>query len=197
MASIVTNKKAESFSLSYKLEQVQNYSGAIKAISPLAYDDDYVVNLRLGYLYYLSGKYANAVKHYRLSHRLFPSAITPLLGLMNISIARKRYSEIEKYGYQIIKNDRHNYYANLKLNYAYLMQEKYDIAKENITKMLILYPEDVSTLLQLARYYIAKKNFQKMKNIYSKVLLLDPLNLEAKYYYNYKSAQTLKAKAHE
>ena len=55
---------------SYNYEKIQNYSDAINALMPVynEFPNTYTVNLRLGWLYYLSTNYANAIK---AQHTLF------------------------------------------------------------------------------------------------------------------------------
>jgi tetratricopeptide (TPR) repeat protein len=52
------------YTRSYLYEKTQDYKDAIKALMFVykTYPEGYTINLRLGWLYYLSGKYANSEK---------------------------------------------------------------------------------------------------------------------------------------
>jgi len=62
---------------SYSYEKTQNYADAIKVITPVitAYPQGYTVNLRLGWLYYLGGNYANSKTYYQAAMKIAPASI--------------------------------------------------------------------------------------------------------------------------
>ena len=169
---------------SYKYEKTQNYTDAIKVIKIVSihYADTYTVNLRLGHLYLMAKKYANSMAHYKKAAKALPEALSPLLGQMSVEIAKRNYSTAETKGFNIIKNDLYNYYGNLKLSYVLMMQGKYDSSQKIIFKMLSKYPEDTSFLVQSAQVYTKKKSYALAIEVYRNVLVLDPENVQAKYY---------------
>jgi len=171
---------------SYQYEKTQNYKDAIKAIGVvgLHYPKTYTVNLRLGYLYLQNGQYANALKHYKIAHDVLPDAVSPLLGKMNVSIATKDYNTAEQAGYLIIKDDLYNYYGNLNLAFIFIQQKKLDTAEKIVLKMLGKYPEDVSFLSQYAEVQVKREDFNAATEIYSNILVLDPENVSANYYFS-------------
>jgi len=171
---------------SYQYEKTQSYSDAIKAISVvgLHYPKTYTVSLRLGYLHYQSGQYANALKYYTAAHAALPNAIPPLLGKMNVKIATKAYDAAEQAGYLIIKADLYNYYANLKLAYIFIQQKKLETAEKIALKMLGYYPEDVAFLSQYAEIKLKQGDFSAATELYGNILVLDPENIAANYYFS-------------
>ena len=72
----------EAYHKSYRYEKAQNYTDAIKALAPVvtAYPAGYTVNLRLGWLNYLTGGYATARKHYEAAIKTAPDSIEAKLG---------------------------------------------------------------------------------------------------------------------
>jgi len=176
---------------SYQYEKTQNYQDAIKAIGVvrLHYPKTYTVNLRLGYLYLQNGQYANALKHYKIAHEVLPDAVSPLLGKMNVSIATKDYNTAEQVGYLIIKDDLYNYYANLNLAYVFIQQKKLDTAEKIVLKMLGKYPEDVAFLTQYAEIQVKREDFSAATELYSNILVLDPENVGANYYFSVRDAK--------
>ncbi len=167
---------------SYRYEKLQNYEMAIKALMPVykEYPKGYTVNLRLGWLYYLWGKYRNSIEHYQIAMEVAPYSVEARLGYMLPLLAQGRYAEVEKVAYQILKTDYYNYYANLRLAYALRMQKKYDLASEVARKMLVLYPTDVQFLVELALDYIGMGQKDKGYSILWDVLILQPDNETAK-----------------
>ena len=61
------------YSKSYTYEKTQNYNDSIKALKLVLmhYPETYTVNLRLGYLFLLNKKFANAEKHYHKAQKIF------------------------------------------------------------------------------------------------------------------------------
>ncbi len=185
-AQMDTESINKAYQQSYQYEKTQNYTDAIKAISVVAmhYPKAYTPNLRMGYLYYKSGHYANAIKHYEIAHQALKEAITPLLGMMSVNISTQNYDEVERAGFQILKVDLYNYYANLKLGYVFLQQKKLKAAEKTILKMLAKYPEDVAFLTQYAQLLSAQENHAGAAGVYQSILILDPENVAAKYYFS-------------
>lgn len=177
---------------SYRYEKTENYADAIKSLSLVAkhYPNAYTVNLRLGYLYYLQGQFANAVSHYKQAQRAVPEAFNPVLGLMNVALAQAKYDEAERLGLLLIKTDYYHYYANLKLTEVMIQTKKWDEAEKLVFKMLAKYPADVSLLTQYARISAAKGNMDLAADTYANILILDPENISANYFFSLPASQS-------
>ena len=173
------------YRLSYQYEKTQNYIDAIKALQIVAYNypKTYTVNLRLGYLFLNSLKYANSTSHYKIATTAIPTSISAKLGLMSIAIAKMNYEEAETIGFKILKIDIFNYYANLKISYSLMMQNKYDSSHKIVSKMLALYPEDILFLQQLGQIYAKQKIDSAAQEVFSNLLILDPENVQAKMFF--------------
>ena len=171
-----------SYSKSYSYERVGDYNNAINSLSPLykKTPDDYILNLRFGYLYYLQGNFSNAKFHYLAAKKISPNAFSPQLGMMRISNIKEEFDNSEALGYSIIKNDLYNYYANLYLSYALRKNKKFDASAEIDKKMLDVYPDDTTFLLEYGLLKFQQKNYKKTKEILSLLLILEPENVSAK-----------------
>ncbi len=182
IAELTYEEIKKAYESSYRYEAVQNYEKAIHSLMPVynEYPNGYTVNLRLGWLYYLWGKYRNSLEHYRKAMEVLPYSVEAKLGYMLPLMAQGKFSEVEKVAYQILQMDYYNYYANLRLAYALRMQKKYKLALEVCNKMLAVYPTDVSFLVELALAHIGLGNKDKAKLILGDVLILDPDNATAK-----------------
>lgn len=174
--------KETSFYKSYGYERVGDYQNAINSLISLYKKDheDYVLNLRLGYLYYLQGSFANAKFHYLAAKKISPNALSPQLGMMRISNVKENFDDTEVLGYEVIKKDLYNYYANLYLSYALRQNHKYENAAEIDKKMLDVYPDDTTFLLEYGLLKFQQKDYSKTKEILSLLLVLEPENVSAK-----------------
>lgn len=168
---------------SYNYEKTSNYKDAIRTLLSVykSESDSYIINLRLGWLYYLEGRYANSISFYKKASKIAPEAIEPLLGISLPLIAQGHFNEVETLMYEVIKKDFYNYFGNLRLAIALRHQRKYGQAQKVIEKMLRLYPSDINFLLELGLVEKSRGNVKRAKDIFKRVLLLDPLNRVAKY----------------
>ena len=80
LASDDSQRQAK-FALSYGLEARRDLRGAIRAIEDLE-EDDYLVELRLGWLNYRNEAFKTSADHYSRAARLALGAVEPLLGMM-------------------------------------------------------------------------------------------------------------------
>lgn len=165
-------------------EGLQKYDDAIKAILPVQrkFPNTYTVNLRLGWLNYLAGHYANAIAAYRKAIKAMPDAAEPRLGLMLPLLAQKKYTEVEAIATKILHTDLFNYLANLRLMIALSAQHKFEAARSVGHRMLALYPADTTFLQALASTEAAAGNTQKAISLYYAVYTLDPNNVTARRY---------------
>ncbi|GAB6074781.1 tetratricopeptide repeat protein [Nautilia lithotrophica] len=168
---------------SYNYEKMGDYKDAIKVLIPVynKYPNGYTLNLRLGWLFYLSKKYQNALDHYKKASLVAPYSIEAKLGIMRTYLAAGDYDNALKVGDVILKMDYYNYYGNYYEITALMYKKQYDTALSLTNKMLSLYPTSILFLVKLGEiYYVKDKN--KAKRIFEDVLILDPNNITAKEY---------------
>ena len=168
----------EAFARSYEQEYAKNYRQAIQTLEPLLdrADQRYLVSLRLGWLYYLSADYDNAVRYYRAAIQAAPGATESRVGFLLPLLAQQRYDEAEKEARQVLDLDSANYYANLRLAYALRLQGKLAEAERVAKKMLTLQPTDVSLLSELALVYVAQDRKSEAREAFEQILTLSPTN---------------------
>ncbi|MDF1876331.1 hypothetical protein JHD47_00690 [Sulfurimonas sp. SAG-AH-194-L11] len=177
-ASEEYNSIKKSYLSSYNYEQMGKYSEAIKVLAPLhlKYPKGYTLNLRFGWLFFLDKKYNDAQKHYKIAALSKPYAIEPRLGLIRVDLATASYTKAEQVAQELLKVDYYNYYANIYITQALIAQKKYDIAYSVVSKMLAIYPTDVSFLELLALVY-EKTQSPYLEEVYEDILILDPNNV--------------------
>ena len=168
---------------SYNYEKMGDYKDAIKVLIPVynKYPNGYTLNLRLGWLFFLSKKYNNALIHYKKASLAVPYSIEAKLGMMRVYLACGDYDSALKIGNAVLKTDYYNYYGNYYEILSLTAKKRYDEALSLINKMLSLYPTSVMYLVELGKIYYVKDR-QKAKKIFEDVLILDPNNITAKKY---------------
>ncbi len=166
---------------SYNYEKMGDYEDAIKSLMPVLekYPKSYTPNLRLGWLYYLSGKYKNALYHYQKAVVAIKSAVLPRLGIAYIYLLQSRFKEALSICNDILTTDYYNYYANLYAAKALLGKGDLDNCEAISLKMLALYPTDVKFLEVLGELYIKRGRIEEAKKVFEDILILDPKNLKA------------------
>ncbi|CAK0771662.1 Tetratricopeptide repeat protein [Azospirillaceae bacterium] len=182
--ALTQDEVRQAYYRSYTYERMASYEDAIKALIPVfdAYPEGYTVNLRLGWLYYLRGNYANAIEHYRKAGRLSPLSLEARLGLLNPLIAQDRVQEAIDLSRQILEIDRYNYTANLRMVTLLRRQGKRDIAERLCLDVLAVYPADVLFLAELGQIKADLNQTSSATAIFNDVLTLDPENIVAKRY---------------
>jgi len=106
----------------------------------------FLANLRAAWLYYLKQDYQNATSHYNEAERLQPTAINPLLGLMNVGEARGNAAEIQKAAENVLHLDPLNYRAQMASAYQYYTAKNYAVAFAGYRRVLTYYPDDMTAL---------------------------------------------------
>lgn len=165
---------------SYRYEKMQDYKDAVKSLQPLLSinPNNYTLNLRLGWLYYLQGRYKNAIAHYRRAAMAQPKSFEPKLGLARVYLAKGANAKAFEIASAIIKQDLYNYYANYYAASA-LLGSKPKESEKIARKMLERYPTDALFLKLLGRA-LARYDIQKAKQVYLHLLILYPTDVEAK-----------------
>ena len=171
---------------SYNYEKMENYLDAIKAIQVVyqRYPKVYTPNFRLGWLFYLNGNYANAIKHFKAAITAVPTSAEAKLGLIQVFQAQQNHNEAKRLIYDILQGDLYNYYANRYLALSLNADKAYDQSLKVIYKMLAYYPTDVFFLTRLAEIYAQQKQTKLAEDIFTDIIILDPVNPDAINYLN-------------
>ena len=164
------------------MEAKLKYADAIEAVSAVYPDhsQNYVLNLRLGWLYYLAADYANSARYYYKATKAAPRSIEAGLGYTLPLLAQARYKDVENLTRQILQGDPTNYYANLRLAFALRMQGKYDEAEKIVQPMLAAYPTNVMLLIERAMLDLAGGRKDAARAVFDTILVLEPENAFAK-----------------
>jgi len=134
----------------------------------------------MGWLYYLNQNYANSLEHYNKAKTISPYSLEAKLGYSLPLLAQQKYDQVEAETYQILNFDYYNYYGNLRLAFALRMQGKLELAEKITSKMLTIYPIDVSFLLEYGLVKYAQGDKETAVKTFIDVQILDPENVTAK-----------------
>jgi len=170
----------DAFTKSYSLENGHKYNEAVDALKALNKADDYVINLRLGWLLYNGKRYDESVAAYKKAVTLMPAAIEPLQGLVNAQIAQNKWGDVEQTYLAILKIDPKNTKINYYLGMMYYNRKEYSKADKYFTVILNLYPYDYDGMLMSGwnAYFMGKTN--EAKELFHRVLLYSPTDASAK-----------------
>ncbi len=176
-----TDKKLDAFTASIKYETSKDYNNAIKELENIYNDflDDYLVNLRLGWLYYLNGKQDLAIKYYNIAKNLSDESIESLLGLTLPYSAKGNWDKVKDIYKQILSKDPLNYTANYRLGEIYFNSQDYLNAKKSFSIIYSNYPSDYNTSLYLGWVYYYLGSYSKAKELFVNTLILNPGNQSA------------------
>lgn len=139
------------FETSFAHEGVGDYERALNdalEIVRLA-PDLYLAQLRAAWLYYLRGRYDDAIVRYQHATRLAPKAIEPELGLMLPLMAAARWTEAEAIATRVLARAPRNYYASSRLAFIWFSLGRYPEAEAQYREVLEDFPSDTEMLLGL------------------------------------------------
>jgi tetratricopeptide (TPR) repeat protein len=153
--------KVESFHTSLKYETAGNYTKAIQSLLPVVkeHEDDYLLNLRLGWLYYLDGKNKESKQYYSSAVGLNGKSVEALLGRTLPLASLNEWDAVEADYRAILKMDPMQYTANLRLGQILLSRGSYLDAKAYLEKAHGQFPGSYEPNLSLGWtcYYLGDK----------------------------------------
>jgi len=159
-----------------------DYAKALETLAPQlkTHPRNYALNIRSGWLHYLKGDYDKSERDYQQASRVNPKAIGAKLGVLLGMLAQERYKNAEPLAEQILRTDRGNYYASVRLAIALRNLKKYGEAEKLVRKMLVLYPCDISFMTELGLIEAAQAKGDLGRAVFLEVIALDPTNTTAK-----------------
>ncbi|MDP3463647.1 MAG: tetratricopeptide repeat protein [Bacteroidales bacterium] len=168
------DKQLKAFEKSYAFESEKNYSAAIKELQGVYQADDYETNLRLGWLTYSDGRYAEALSYYQKCIGLRPLSVEARLGFVNPAAALGNWSQVEAQYNEILKADPMNTTANYRMGLITYNREDFATALKHFTIVLNLYPFDYDTAIMMAWTQYKLGKLREAKIMFQKALLMNP-----------------------
>ncbi|MCD6065920.1 MAG: hypothetical protein K0S33_746 [Bacteroidetes bacterium] len=167
------------FSKSYSFEYETQYAKAINAMLELN-TENYQVNLRLGWLYYLSKDYTKSESYYKKAVSLEPASIEARFGLVLPMSALGNWNNVLAVYLEIVKTDPHNSIANYRIASIYYNRKDYANAGTYISKVIKMYPFDYDGNLLNGKILVAQNKAAEAKKFLIKALEYNPQSEEVK-----------------
>ncbi len=178
--SIKAQQTSESaFAKSYSFEYETQYAKAITALTEL-HVETYQINLRLGWLYYLSKDYIKSEQYYRKAVASEPASIEARFGLVLPLSTLGNWNNVLSVYLEITKLDGNNSIANYRLASIYYTRKDYANATQFVSKVLKLYPFDYDSNLLTGKILMAQAKNAEAKKYFTKALEYNPQSEEAK-----------------
>jgi len=169
-----TNTIRDAFEKSYTLETKGEYAKAIEALKTVYVEDSYEMNIRLGWLNYLSGSFNESIAFYQKAMKIMPYSIEPRFGIVYPAAALGKWDEVITHYKAILTTDTKNTVANYRLGLIYYGKEEYETAYKCFESIVNLYPFDYDGLLMLGWCNFKMGKYREAKILFNKVLLNKP-----------------------
>ncbi len=164
----------EAFAQSYALEAQKDYVKATRVLKQVFDQQSYELNLRLGWLNYLSGQYSESLKYYQTAAALMPCSVEAKLGCVLPASALGNWSDVIDYYYKVLEIDPHNCQANYYMGLIGYNNRDYERAYKYLKRVVDLYPFDHDGVILFAwcNYQLAKKDQARV--LFTRALLAVP-----------------------
>ncbi len=170
----------QAFEESYKLEKGGKYEDALTTMKSVYSESSYEINLRLGWLAYLSGKFTESIAYYNNAISKLPLSVEARLGLVLPLSAMGNWNQIIDHYNKILEVDPKNTLVNYRLGVIYYERKQYDKSETYLKKVINLYPFDHDSLLMLAWVKYRQGNINHARILFNKVLMANPADASAK-----------------
>jgi|APIni6443716594_1056825.scaffolds.fasta_scaffold368896_2 tetratricopeptide (TPR) repeat protein len=162
------------FVKSFESEKSGNYVAAINTMKTIYTADSYIVNIRLGWLYYLAKQYSESIKYYEKSISLKPYAIEARFGCVKPLSAVESWDKVKTHYVEILKIDPQNTIANYWLGVIYYNRKDFVNATKLFEKVVNLYPLDYDSVIMLAWSKLNSGKSADAKVLFNQALILRP-----------------------
>jgi tetratricopeptide (TPR) repeat protein len=178
MAQEITEVRS-AFEQSYTYETEANYSDAIRELKNVYDPASYSLNLRLGWLSYMSGKFTESAAYYQKSIELKPYAIEARFGLTYPAASMGNWAQVKDQYIKILEIDPQNTTANYYFGLMLYESGDFGEAAKHFEKVVNLYPFDLESLLMYAWSNLQLGKTREAEILFNEVLLIDTDNESA------------------
>lgn len=167
------------FYKSYDLEKASNYNAAISELKKVYKADDYFVNIRLGWLYYLTKNNQESLKYYQKAILLKPTSVEARFGCVKPLSAMEMWDLVKEQYIAILRVDPNNTRASYWLGVIYYNRKDYAKSLKLFEKVVSLYPLDYDSVIMLAWTKLRMGNKAEAKTLFNHALTLIPNDKDA------------------
>lgn len=170
----------QAFKKSYALETEGEYTQAAEMLKKVYSEDAYEINLRLGWLSYMSGLFTESIAYYQKAIALKPVSIEARFGIAYPASSMGNWEQVIKHYNKILEIDPQNTYANYRLGNIYYGREDFQSALKYFEMVVNLYPFDYDGVIMLAWTNFKLGKLREAKVLFQKALLISPEDESAK-----------------
>ena len=167
-------KKRDAFQKSYIQEATGDNTGAINSLKEVYDEKAYEVNIRLGWLTYLSGSFTESKAYYNKAVSLMPYSIEAKLGLVYPLSALGSWSEVITQYEKILEITPNYSMVMHRLGLIYYGRNDFENARKYFEKVVNLWPFDYDALTMLGWTYFRQNNTREARVLFQKALLNTP-----------------------
>ncbi len=167
------------FSQSYAFEADKEYSKAINELKQVYNEDSYGINLRLGWLFYLSAEYTESLTFYEQAIQLKPYSVEAKFGYTYPLSVLGNWSQVKTQYLNILEIDPMNSVANYQLGLMYYNIEDYSNAFKHFEKVVNQYPIDYDGTHMFAWTHYRLGKLREAEVLFKKALLIRPGDVSA------------------
>jgi len=169
----------QAFQSSYTLENTGEYKQALDVLKAVYDEKSYELNLRIGWLNYLSGMFVESQAFYQKAMRLKPYAIEARLGYVYPLTALGYWDQIKKQYTEILEIDPLNTLANYRYGQLLYGKGDYAGALKHFEKVVNLFPFDYDGMIMYAWTNLKLGKSREAEILFYKTLLIRPNDTSA------------------
>jgi tetratricopeptide (TPR) repeat protein len=173
------NQTQIAFGKSYEAENAKNYTSAINEIKSIYEANNYVINIRLGWLNYLAKQYNESINYYEKAIALKPYGIEARLGSVKPLSALENWEKVKKQYLEILTIDPQNTLANYWLGVIYYNRKDFVNAGKLFEKIVNLYPLDYDSIIILGWTKLYNNKPLEAKSLFQQALIIKPNDASA------------------
>jgi tetratricopeptide (TPR) repeat protein len=167
-------KIREAFSQSYTYEKEGDYDKAIETLKAVYSEDSFPINLRLGWLSYMSGFFNESMAYYQKSISIKPLALDAKYGYVYPASAIGNWEQVKKQYHDILAIDPQNTIANYRMGSISYGNGDYEAALKYFEKVVNLYPFDYDSLVMLAWTHFQLGKLREAEVLFNQALMNQP-----------------------
>jgi tetratricopeptide (TPR) repeat protein len=174
-----TAKQILAFGESYNLESKGEFQKSIEVLKAVYDEKSYEINLRLGWLSYLSGAFTESITYYNHAINIMPYSIEPRFGIVYPLADMGNLDQVILQYNKILSRDPNNTVANYRLGVIYYYREEYNTSHQYLEKVVNLFPFDLDGLLMLGWCKFRLRQSREAKILFQRALMHTPENASA------------------
>ncbi|TAE77193.1 MAG: hypothetical protein EAY81_12435 [Bacteroidetes bacterium] len=164
----------QAFAKSYSYEKGELYAQAIDILKEVYQENNYEINLRLGYLHYLANQNQESVKYYNKAIEIKPLCIQAKLGLVLPNAVMKKWDVVMKLYEEVLSIAPSSSYVSYKLGLIHYERKNYAAAYKCFELVYNLYPFDYEGLLMMGWVNLQLGKKAEAKDFFNRTLLISP-----------------------